>query len=128
LYNQTFVFLYSLPRSYSPTPMQGHKHFVDKVVLRFRLPERVPKQNLYRRLGELLDWDFLYEQTRALYSHTGQPSFDPVVIFKLMLVSRLENLVSDRRLIEHCSLRLDILYFLSYELRGGREPALALHH
>ncbi|RZK31667.1 MAG: transposase, partial [Hymenobacter sp.] len=49
-------------------------------------------------------------------SHTGQPSLDPVVFFKLMLVSRLENLVSDRRLVEHCSLRLDILYFLGYEV------------
>jgi hypothetical protein len=39
--------------------MQGHKQFVDKVVLRFRLSERVAKQNLYRRLSELLDWDFL---------------------------------------------------------------------
>ncbi|MGI4969673.1 MAG: IS1182 family transposase [Janthinobacterium lividum] len=96
--------------------MQGHKQFVDKVVLRFRLSERVPKQNLYRRLAELLDWDFLYEQTQGLYSHTGQPSLDPVVFFKLMLVSRLENLVSDRRLVEHCSLRLDILYFLGYEV------------
>jgi hypothetical protein len=38
------------------------------------------------------------------------------VFFQLMLVSRLENLVSDRRLIEHCSLRLDILYFLGYEV------------
>jgi transposase len=96
--------------------MQGHKQFVDKVVLRFRLSERVPKQNLYRRLAELLDWDFLYQQTQSLYSHTGQPSLDPVVFFKLLLVSRLENLVSDRRLIEHCSLRLDILYFLGYEV------------
>jgi hypothetical protein len=30
--------------------MQGHKQFPDRVVLRFRLSERVPKQNLYRRL------------------------------------------------------------------------------
>ncbi|MGI4822676.1 MAG: IS1182 family transposase [Janthinobacterium lividum] len=96
--------------------MQGHKQFVDKVVLRFRLSERVPRHKLYRRLADLLDWDFLYAQTQALYSHTGQPSLDPVVFFKLMLVSRLENLVSDRRLMEHCSLRLDILYFLGYEV------------
>ncbi|QKG59234.1 IS1182 family transposase (plasmid) [Hymenobacter sp. BRD128] len=96
--------------------MQGHKQFVDKVVLRFRLSERVPKQNLYRRLAELLNWDFLYQQTRALYSHTGQPSLDPVVFFKLVLVGRLENIASDRRLVEHCSLRLDILYFLGYEV------------
>ena len=33
-----------------------------------------------------------------------------------MLVSWLETLVSDRRLIEHCSPRLDILYFLGYEV------------
>jgi transposase len=96
--------------------MQGHKQFLDKVVLRFRLSERVPRHNLYRRLGELLDWDFLYAQTQALYSHTGQPSLDPVVFFKLVLVGRLENIVSDRRLVEHCALRLDILYFLGYEV------------
>ncbi|MBW3131218.1 transposase [Hymenobacter profundi] len=74
------------------------------------------RHNLYRRLRELLDWDFLYQQTRAVYSHTGQPSLDPVVFLKLVLVGRLENLVSDRRLIEHCALRLDILYFLGYEV------------
>ena len=96
--------------------MQGHKQFVDKVVLRFRLSERVPKQNLYRRLAELLDWEFLRAQTRPVYSHTGQPSLDPVVFFKLLLVGRLENIASDRRLVEHCALRLDILYFLGYEV------------
>ena len=96
--------------------MQGHKQFVNKVVLRFRLSERVPMYNLYRRLAELLDWDFLYPQTQALYSHTGQPSLDPVVFFKLMLVSRLQNLVSDRHLVEHGALRLDILHFLGYEV------------
>ena len=85
-------------------------------MLRFRLSERVPEQDLYRQLVELLDWDFLYRQTQDLYSHTGQPSLDPVVFFKLMLASRLESLVSDRRLIEHCNLRLDILYFLGYEV------------
>jgi transposase len=33
-----------------------------------------------------------------------------------VLVGRLENIVSDRRLIEQCALRLDILYFLGYEV------------
>jgi transposase len=96
--------------------MQGKKEFLDKEVVRFRLSERVPRHNLYRRLAELVDWTFLYDETRALYSHTGQPSLDPVVFFKLVLVGRLENLVSDRRLVEHCALRLDILLFLGYEV------------
>ncbi|MBJ6108854.1 IS1182 family transposase [Hymenobacter sp. BT523] len=96
--------------------MQGKKLFLDKEVVRFRLSERVPRHNLYRRLAELVDWTFLYEETQGLYSHTGQPSLDPVVFFKLVLVGRLENLVSDRRLVEHCALRLDILLFLGYEV------------
>ncbi|WP_201985964.1 IS1182 family transposase [Hymenobacter rubidus] len=96
--------------------MQGKKPFLDKEVVRFRLSERVPPHNRYRRLAELVDWTFLYEETRALYSHTGQPSLDPVVFFKLVLVGRLENVVSDRRLVEHCALRLDILWFLGYEV------------
>jgi transposase len=96
--------------------MQGQKDFHDKLSLCFRLSERVPKHNFYRRLRDLLDWEFLREQTRPVYSHTGQPSLDPVVFFKLVLVGRLENIVSDRRLIEQCALRLDILYFLGYEV------------
>jgi transposase len=96
--------------------MQGKKQYLDKEVTRFRLSERVPPHNLYRRLAEVVDWAFLYDETRALYSHTGQPSLDPVVFFKLALVGRLENLVSDRRLVEHCALRLDILLFLGYEV------------
>ena len=74
--------------------MQGQKQFTDKEVTRFRLSERVPAHNFYRRLAELVDWGFLYEETKGLYSHTGQPSLDPVVFFKLVLVARLENLVS----------------------------------
>ena len=96
--------------------MQGKKLFLDKAVTRFRFSERVPPHNLYRRLAELVDWSFLYAETHALYSHTGQPSLDLVVFFKLVLVGRLENLVSDRRLVEHCALRLDILLFLGYEV------------
>ncbi|MGI4743360.1 MAG: hypothetical protein ACRYG7_50050 [Janthinobacterium lividum] len=33
-----------------------------------------------------------------------------------MLVGPLENISSDRHLVEHCSLRFDIPYFLSYEV------------
>ena len=96
--------------------MQGKKLFLDQEVVRFRLSERVRPHNLYRRLAEWVDWSFLYDATQGLYSHTGQPSLDPVVFFKLVLVGRLENLVSDRRLVEHCALRLDILLFLGYEV------------
>ena len=96
--------------------MQGPKDFHDKVSTHFRLSERVPTHNFYRRLRDVLDWAFLRPPTRPVHSHTGQPSRDPVVFFKRVLVGRLENIVGDRRLIEQCALRLDIRYFLGYEV------------
>ena len=80
------------------------------------ISRRVPPENFYRRLKELLDLNFLYGQTAHLYGETGNPSIDPVVFFKLMLVGYLENITSDRRLMDHCQLRLDILYFLNYDI------------
>jgi IS5 family transposase len=38
------------------------------------------------------------------------------VFFKLILVGYFENLNSDRKIINHASLRLDILYFLGYDI------------
>ena len=96
--------------------MQGRKNYSEKLFVSFQLSERVSKENFYRRLGETLDLQFLYKDTRELYGKTGNPSIDPVVFFKLMLTGYLENITSDRRLVEHCSMRMDILYFLEYDI------------
>src|SRR5215207_4864351 len=96
--------------------MQGKKFLEDEKVLLFSLSAHVPKHNFYRRLKQQLNLDFLYELTQPYYGRCGQQSIDPVVFFKLCLVGYLENIVSDRQLIEHCSLRLDLLYFLGYQL------------
>ena len=96
--------------------MQGRKTFEDEKELRFSLSAHVPAHNFYLRLKQQLDQDFLYELTRGYYGGCGQQSIDPVVFFKLCLIAHLENIASDRRLIEHCSLRLDLLYFLGYQL------------
>ncbi|MFC4094583.1 transposase, partial [Euzebyella saccharophila] len=50
------------------------------------------------------------------YGESGQKSIDPVVFFKLCLVGYLENIISDRKLIAHCSMRLDVLYFIGYDI------------
>lgn len=96
--------------------MQGKKPYSEKLFNSFQLSERVPKENIYRRLKEALDLKFLYQRTSKLYGETGHPSIDPVVFFKLMLIGYLENITSDRRLLMHCSMRLDLLYFLNYDI------------
>ena len=96
--------------------MQGKKTYQEKLFTRFLLSERVPEQNFYRQLKSVLDLDYLYKLTEPFYGTTGQKSIDPVVFFKLCLVGYLENIISDRRLIDHCSMRLDILFFIGYDI------------
>ncbi|MGB5435091.1 MAG: IS1182 family transposase, partial [Maribacter sp.] len=96
--------------------MQGKKEYQEKLFAHFQLSERVPEHNFYRRLKGALDLDFLYKLTRPYYGESGQKSIDPIVFFKLCLVGYLENIISDRDLIQHSGMRLDILYFLGYDI------------
>lgn len=96
--------------------MVGKKTHQVKTYFSFSLEERVPEANLYRKLKEALNWDFLYEAVAPYYGRCGQQSIDPVVFFKFMLIGYLENLDSDRAIIRVSRLRLDILYFIGYDL------------
>ncbi|RZJ92428.1 MAG: transposase [Chryseobacterium sp.] len=96
--------------------MQDRKDYTEKLFTSFQLSSRVPKGNLYRKLRETLDLSFLYKDTKELYGKAGNPSIDPVVFFKLLLTGYLENITSDRKLVEHCSMRMDVLYFLGFDI------------
>jgi transposase len=96
--------------------MQGKKYYQEKLFTNFQLSDRVPVDNMYRRLKEVLDLGFLYTATAKYYGKDGQKSIDPVVFFKLILVGYLENQPSDRRIVHMASMRLDILYFIGYDI------------
>ena len=96
--------------------MHGTKKYEEKLFVSFQLSRAVAEDNFYRRLNKVLDLHFLYKLTRPYYGTCGQKSIDPVVFFKLCLVGYLENIISDRKLIEHCSMRLDVLFFPGYNI------------
>ena len=96
--------------------MQGRHIFHNSEVLEFCLSDHIPRHNLYYRLRQALELEYLYELTKHYYGSCGQKSIDPIVFFKLCLIAHLENIDSDRKLLEVCSLRLDLLYFLGYNL------------
>lgn len=96
--------------------MQGKKQYQEKLFLNFQMSDRVPKDNFYRRLNEIVDFKFLYKLTAKYYGSEGQKSVDPVVFMKLILVGYLENINSDRCIINMAQMRLDILFFIGYDL------------
>ena len=96
--------------------MQGKKKYQEKLFLNFQLSSAVPEDNFYRRLNQIIDFTFLYKATAKYYGSEGQRSIDPIVFMKLMLVGYLENCNSDRRIITISKMRLDILYFIGYDI------------
>jgi len=96
--------------------MQGRKQYQEKLFISFRLSDRVPENNFYRRLNNSLDLNFLYKSTSKYYGKEGTPGLDPVVFFKLILTGYFHNLQSDRSIIENARLRMDILFFIGYNI------------
>ena len=91
--------------------MQGRKELTQKMLYQVYLEELVPQNNFYRLLNRELDLQFLYKATEQYYGYEGQESIDPVVFFKICLVGYLNNINSDRKLIEYCSDSLGIRLF-----------------
>jgi len=80
------------------------------------LVKLVPARHFYRQLLQHVDFSFVRPLVAPFYSSIGRPSLDPVVFVKLLLVQHLENITSDRKLVEMASLHMGIRAFLGYEL------------
>ena len=80
------------------------------------LDAMVPRDNFYRKLNTVLDLRWLRKETRHYYGTEGQKSIDPEVFMKMLLVGYLNNICSDRRLVDTCSNRLDLRLFLGYDI------------
>jgi len=68
----------------------GSKGFLQgKWFYNFSLEDRVPQDHLLRFVAAAVDFSFVRDLVRDTYSHTGAPSVDPVVVFKMALLGYL---------------------------------------
>jgi transposase len=96
--------------------MMGKKDFKPRIFYRLSLEKMVPTDHLVRALEEVMDLGFVRGLCRKYYSHTGQPSVDPIVLFKMMLVGYLFGITSERKLSEECAVNLAYRWYLGYDL------------
>lgn len=96
--------------------MMGRKGFQGKWFYNFSLEERVPQDHFLRAVRRAVDFSFVRGMVRQTYSHTGAPSVDPVVVFKMALLGYLYGITSERRLAAEFRLDLAYLWFVGYEL------------
>ena len=72
--------------------MMGLRRFAPKLYYQLSLDRLVPADHLLRRIAHVVDFSFVYPLARSYYSHTSQPSVDPVVLFKTLLIGSAQAL------------------------------------
>jgi transposase len=80
------------------------------------LEDLLAEDNFYRRLQQKLDLSFVRELVEDLYAHSGRPSVDPEVFFRLQLVMFHEGIRSERELRRIVSDRLSVRWYVGYDL------------
>jgi len=81
------------------------------------IEELVPRDHFLRELDAALDFTFIYDEVRELYSsNNGRPSTDPVVLVKYLLLGYLYGIPSERKIEEQCQDRNSFRWFLGLDL------------
>lgn len=98
--------------------MLGRKKREKKLYYNINIERKVPKNHILRKIEKLIDWDYLWQLAKKenRYSSIGQPSIDPIVHVKMLLIGYLYNIPSHRRIAEDCSLNIAYLWFLGYDI------------
>ncbi len=92
------------------TKTTSRQHEVSIVILE----DLVPQDHLLRKVDKSFDFSFIYPLVEDLYSHTGRPSIDPVVLVKYAFLNHLYGFNSIRRTFEEAKVNLAFRWFLGY--------------
>lgn len=72
----------------------------------------VPKDNLLRKINELIDFSFVYEELKDKYCHdNGRNAIDPIRMFKYLLLKTIYDL-SDVDVVDRSKYDMSFKYFL----------------
>jgi len=87
----------------------------------------VPENHLLRKVGQVVDFSFIRDRVKHLYSEdNGRPALDPVVLFKLLLLGYLYGVRSERQLMREVEVNVAYRWFLGLKLRDKVPDASTL--
>ena len=91
--------------------MIGKKEGVEPIFHYFKMRELIPDDHILKLIDKYVDFSFVRDRARPLYSHTGRPSVDPEVMVRMLLVGYLFGIKSERRLCEDVSMHVGYRWF-----------------
>lgn len=78
------------------------------------LNQLVPASHLVRKIEAALDFSFIYDLVKDMYSEIGRPSIDPVILIKLTFLQYTFGIRSMRQTIEQVETNMAYRWFLGY--------------
>jgi len=98
--------------------MMGKQDAPDELFYKFRLDDHVPADYPLRAVDAVLDFDPLRTALKEHYSHTGRPSIDPELMFRMLLIGYFFGIRSERQLCREVHLNLAYRWFCRLGLEG----------
>ena len=77
----------------------------DNIIMR-TIEELVPKDHLVRKMEACMNFTFIEDEVKDLYSDYGRPSIPPVVLFKMLILNKTFGINSMRRTCEEIEVNL----------------------
>lgn len=100
--------------------MQGRHEYQPELFAAVDAESLIPRGHLLRRINRILDLSFLPTLTAPLYSQSqGRPSIDPEIFIRMVLLSYLYNIDSDRQLCEEVGYNLAYRWFCKLSLKDA---------
>ena len=82
------------------------------------LEDLVPPDHLLRDIDRAIDFGFIYEEVRGLYSEIewGKPGIDPVCLFKIVFIQYIFGIRSMRQTIKEIEVNTAYRWFIGYDI------------
>lgn len=96
--------------------MLGEKQRSEPMFYYVRMEDIVPEGHLLRLVDQYIDFGFIKDKVRHLYSHTGRPSIDPEILLRMLLIGYLYGITSERRLCEEVKMHIGYRWFVGLSL------------
>ncbi|TWH56467.1 transposase [Desulfitobacterium sp. LBE] len=82
------------------------------------IEELVPHDHLLRLIDQSINFDFIYDEVKGLYSELewGKPGIDPVSLFKIVFIQHLYGIRSMRQTIKDIEVNMAYRWFIGYDL------------
>lgn len=83
------------------------------------IEELVPEEHLVRKIDKVIDFSFIRDLVKDLYcENNGRPSIDPVVLYKIIIISKIFGINSIRKTIKEIEVNIAYRWFLRIGLTG----------